>query len=315
MYYTGINGCYSNSSGIRHQDSRIDAMYVKFWGSRGSIPVSGPQFAKYGGDTPCVEIRTKNNEVIIIDTGTGVRELGNRLIAENKKRIHIIFTHAHWDHIIGFPFFKPLYEPDTRVVIAGCSDSQTAIKKIISDVMEPPYFPVKFSELKSSMHFAGTCQEFILIDSIKIVPINLNHPNYAIGYKFIEDDKTFVYLTDNEIGFTEPGSRELVFRHPGGMDYREYVEFSRGADLLVHDAEFTHDEYHRNRFSWGHSCAREVIDLAIDAGVKHMGLFHLNQDRSDGEVDAMVDDCLRILESRHNDMLCHAIAQGYEVYL
>jgi len=300
---------------MRLQHSRIYAMYIKFWGSRGSIPVSGPQFIKYGGDTACVEIRTKNDEVIVVDTGTGVRELGNRLIAEKKKRIHIIFTHAHWDHVIGFPFFKPLYLPDTRIVIAGCSDSQVAIRNIISNVMEPPFFPVKLDELKSSIHFAGTCQESITIDSVKIFPINLNHPNNAIGYRFVEDDKTFVYLTDNEIGFTEPGSRELVFRHPGGMDYPDYVEFSRGADLLVHDAEFTHDEYHKNRFAWGHSCARDVIDLAIDAGVRHLGLFHLNQDRSDSEVDAMVDDCIGILESRRHDMLCHAIAQGYEIML
>lgn len=290
-------------------------MYIKFWGSRGSISVSGPQFIKYGGDTPCVEIRTKNNEIIIIDTGTGVRELGNKLMAEQKKRIHIIFTHAHWDHIIGFPFFKPLYEEDTRLVIAGCTDSQVAIKNIISDVMEPPFFPVKLSEVKSTIHFAGTCQEFILIDSVKIFPINLNHPNNAIGFKFVEDDKTFVYLTDNEIGFTEPGSKELVFRHPGSMDYPDYVEFSRGADLLVHDAEFTHEEYQKNRFSWGHSSSRDVMELAMEAGVKRLGLFHLNQDRSDRDVDAMVDECAAILKSRNCMMACTAIAQGDEIVL
>ncbi|MBP7736435.1 MAG: MBL fold metallo-hydrolase [Spirochaetes bacterium] len=290
-------------------------MNIKFWGSRGSIPVSGPQFIKYGGDTACVEIRTKNDEVIIVDTGTGVRELGNRLIDEKKKRIHIIFTHAHWDHIIGFPFFKPLYVTGTRIVIAGCSDSQIAINNIISNVMEPPFFPVKLAELKSAVHFAGTCQESITIDSIKIFPINLNHPNNAIGYKFIEDGKTFVYLTDNEIGFKESGSKKLAFRHPTGMDYGDYVSFSKGADLLVHDGEFTHEEYHRNRMSWGHSCSRDVIDLAMDAGVKRLGLFHINQDRSDAEVDAMVDECVAALKSRHSAMACSAIAQGDEITL
>jgi phosphoribosyl 1,2-cyclic phosphodiesterase len=288
-------------------------MHIKFWGSRGSIPVSGPQFIKYGGDTACVEIRTKNDEVIIVDTGTGIRELGNKLISEKKKRIHIIFTHAHWDHIIGFPFFKPLYMSDTRIVIAGCSDSQIAIKKLISDVMEPPFFPVKLNELKSTIHFAGTCQESISIDSIKIYPINLNHPNNAIGYKFVEDDKSFVYLTDNEIGFTTSGNKVLAFRHPSSMDYPDYVEFSRNADLLVHDAEFTHDEYHKNRMSWGHSCARDALELAIEAGVKRLGLFHLNQDRSDSEVDAMVNDCITILKTRNIKMDCRAINQGYEI--
>jgi phosphoribosyl 1,2-cyclic phosphodiesterase len=290
-------------------------MYIKFWGSRGSIPVSGPQFLKYGGDTACVEIRTKNDEVIIVDTGTGIRGLGNKLLAENKKRIHIIFTHAHWDHIIGFPFFKPLYTSGTRIVLAGCADSQEAIKNILSDVMEPPFFPVKMGELKSTVHFAGTCQESITIDSIKIFPINLNHPNNAIGYKFVEDDNTFVYLTDNEIGFKLSGDKELTFRHPTGMDYPDYVEFSRDADLLVHDAEFTHDEYHKNRFSWGHSCSRDVVDLAIDAGVKRLGLFHINQDRSDNDVDAMVDDCLAILKSRNSLIMCSAVAQGDEIIL
>ena len=290
-------------------------MYIKFWGSRGSIPVSGPQFIKYGGDTACVEIRTKNDEVIIVDAGTGIRGLGNKLIEEKKKRIHLIFTHAHWDHIIGFPFFKPAYLPDTRIVVAGCSDSQAAITNILSDVMEPPFFPVTMSELKSTIHFAGSCQESITIDSIRIFPINLNHPNNAIGYKFEEEEKTFVYLTDNEIGFTAPGVKELAFHHPGGMDYRDYVEFSRNADVLVHDAEYTHEEYHNGRISWGHSCSRDVVELALDAGVKRLGLFHHNQDRSDEEVDAIVDESSALLKARTSDIACSAIAQGYELVL
>jgi phosphoribosyl 1,2-cyclic phosphodiesterase len=294
---------------------RVQIMYIKFWGSRGSLSVSGPQFIRYGGDTACVEIRTKNDEVIIIDTGTGIRGLGNKLIAEKKKRIHVIFTHAHWDHIIGFPFFKPLYVHDTRIVIAGCTDSQDAIKNILSNVMEPPFFPVKLSEVNCSLHFAGTCQESITIDSIKIYPINLNHPNNAIGYKFVEDGKTFVYLTDNEIGFKTPGGKELAFRHPSGKDYPDYVAFSRDADLLVHDAEFTHDEYHKSRISWGHSCSRDALELAMDAGVKRLGLFHLNQDRSDGEVDMMVNDCVDILKSKNIIMDCRAMAQGDEIVL
>ncbi len=290
-------------------------MKIRFWGARGSLTVSGPEFLTYGGDTTCVEVRTKNDEIVIVDAGSGIRNLGNAMIAEKRNRFTILFTHAHWDHIIGFPFFKPLYFSSTEIEISGCQYSQETIQRLLSSVMHPPFFPVKISELKSTIRFNSYCEETMTVGSMDIVPVYLNHPNNAIGYKFIEDGKSFVFLTDNEIGFPNPDSRELSFVHPSGREYGQYLEFCRGADLLVHDCEYTPEEYFKNRMSWGHSNYRDALTLGIEAGVKRFGLFHHNQDRTDDEIDAIVQKCRDILKERAVAMECFGVRQGFEITL
>ena len=119
-------------------------MLIRCWGARGSIPVSGQDYVHYGGDTPCIEVRTGDDDIVIVDAGSGVRRLGNRLIAEDRHDYTMIFTHAHWDHIMGFPFFKPVYSPETRIALFGCPFAQDSMKAIISRIMTPPNFPVDF---------------------------------------------------------------------------------------------------------------------------------------------------------------------------
>jgi phosphoribosyl 1,2-cyclic phosphodiesterase len=198
----------------------------KCWGSRGSIPVSGKEYLKYGGDTTCLEIRTKSNDIIIIDAGTGIRRLGNLLIKENQNKYHFIFTHTHWDHVMGFPYFKPLYSNHTEFRMHRCPFHSQLVKDIISNIMAPPHFPVKYSDIKAELFYEEACPMEFEIGSVKVVPIAISHPNGGSGYKFIEDGKSFVFLTDNELGFI----------HPGGLAYKDYVKFSLGADLLIHDA-------------------------------------------------------------------------------
>jgi phosphoribosyl 1,2-cyclic phosphodiesterase len=271
-------------------------MYIKCWGSRGSIPVSGKEYLKYGGDTTCLEIRTKSNDIIIIDAGTGIRRLGNLLIKENQNKYHFIFTHTHWDHIMGFPYFKPLYSNHTEFRMYRCPFHSQLVKNIISNIMAPPNFPVKYSDIKAELFYEEACPTEFEIGSVKVVPIPISHPNGGSGYKFIEDNKSFVFLTDNELGFI----------HPGGLPYKDYVKFSSGADLLIHDAEYTPEEY-KTFIDWGHSVYTDVLNLAFEAGVKKVGLFHLNQERTDREMNKIVKNCGKIIADKSNNMECFAV--------
>lgn len=279
-------------------------MIIKFWGTRGSIPVSGREYMKYGGDTTCVEIRTKHDEIIIIDAGTGVRKLGKQLLHEQRFSFHMIFTHSHWDHLIGFPFFKPIYRRGTHIKIHGCPFAQRSIKDMISRAMSVPYFPVNYEDIEAEITYQGACSCSFQIDSVNISPISLSHPNLGNGYKFTEGEKSFVFLTDNE----------LSFQHKGGLDFAEYVKFSEGVDLLVHDAEFTPEEYESTR-TWGHSVYKDALNLALQANVKTLGLFHHNQDRRDEDVDAIVNTCKQIVRDHESGMDCFAVYDEMRYFL
>ncbi|MDO8734216.1 MAG: MBL fold metallo-hydrolase [Elusimicrobiota bacterium] len=277
-------------------------MIVKFWGARGSIPVSGVEYIKYGGSTTCVEITTKNGETIIIDAGTGIRKLGIKIADDKRKNINLIFTHAHWDHIMGFPFFKPLYAKETKIKMFGCPFSQESVKGLFSETMHPPYFPVNFNDIKAKISYSKSCEREFLIDTVKITPIPLSHPNFGLGYKFVEDGKSFVFLTDNE----------LTYRHKGGLDFAGYVKFCKNADLLVHDAEFTGKEYKFTK-TWGHTVFNDALRLALSAGVKQFILWHHNQERTDTALDKIVAACGKIIEENGKSLDCSAAREGTEI--
>ncbi len=272
-------------------------MIIRCWGARGSIPVSGPKYIKYGGDTTCLEIRTLSNDIIIVDAGTGIRRLGNQLIKEGLYQYNFILTHGHWDHLMGFPFFKPLFLEHPEIVMHRGPFHKKFMESMFSKVMAPPNFPVRYSNLKARIiHKEGHPEKFE-IGSVTVVPIQISHPNTGKGYKFIEDGKSFVFLTDNELGFV----------HPGGLHHKEYMGFCKGADLLIHDAEYTPQEY-KLLIEWGHSSYLDVLELAFKAGVKKLGLFHHNQERTDAEVDEIVEACQRVIQKRNSTLKCFAVS-------
>ena len=277
-------------------------MLIRCWGARGSIPVSGEQYLRYGGDTPCIEVRTADDDIVIIDAGSGIRRLGNRLLAEDRRDFTIIFTHAHWDHIMGFPFFKPIYRRGTRISLFGCPFAQDSVKKIISSIMSPPNFPVNFEDITAEIRYQESCRLSFEIGPLTITPIPLSHPNQGMGYRFEEEGKSFVFLTDNE----------LTCIHPGGMAYEDYRDFARGADLLIHDAEYRPEEYSRTR-TWGHSVYTDALRLALDAEVARLGLFHHNQERTDQDLEEMVEDCRRAAAGRQ--LSCFAMHQDMEIMI
>lgn len=279
-------------------------MIFKIWGCRGSVPVSGKQYMKYGGDTTCIEIRTSNEEIIIIDAGSGIRNLGNKLIGENRQRFNLLFTHFHWDHLIGFPFFKPIYSTGTEIDIYGCSYSGSTLNEMLSTIMTGPYFPVKFRDINARIKYHSACNRKFTLDDIEIQPIALSHPNRAVGYKFEEDGKSVAIMTDNE----------LEYQHEGGLDFEDYVDFLIGVDVLLHDSEYTDEDYERTK-TWGHSRYKDTVRLAIEAGVKELGLIHHNQERGDNELDRIVEDCKRIIAEAGSDLTCYACYQDMEITL
>lgn len=280
-------------------------MFIKCWGARGSIPVSGREYEKYGGDTTCIEIRNKSGDIVIIDAGSGIRNLGNQMISENKKHFNMLFTHAHWDHLMGFPFFKPIYKKNSTIKFYGCPFAQNTIESIVSGTMQPPNFPVKYSDIKLDVEYHTACQKSFNINGLKITPILLSHPNMGIGFKFEENNKSFVFLTDNE----------LTYKHEGGLDFKDYLQFSKNADLLIHDSEYTRKEYEKTTKMWGHSVYEDALDLALKANVKSFGLFHHNQERSDKAQEKILDSCLNTIEKNKSDMNCFITAQYMEINL
>jgi phosphoribosyl 1,2-cyclic phosphodiesterase len=271
-------------------------MFIKCWGSRGSVPVSGSDHIKYGGDTTCLEIRSNQDDLIIVDAGTGIRRLGLDLIARKRYSFDMLFTHAHWDHLMGFPFFAPVYDENFKISMKGCPFAKKFIETMLGRVMSPPNFPIEYTDLKASFEYLPDCPFSFQIGSITVTPIPISHPNRGSGYKFTENGKSFVFLTDNE----------LTYQHRGGLSFNDYVEFCTGADLLMHDAEYTPDEYPAVK-QWGHSSYTDALDLAKKAGVKRFGLFHLNQGRVDSAVDKIVEDCRYIVSKNGARPECFAV--------
>jgi phosphoribosyl 1,2-cyclic phosphodiesterase len=279
-------------------------MIIRCHGARGSIPVSGVEYGKYGGDSTCFEIRSKNSKIIIVDAGSGIRRLGDKLLGEEVYNYSIIFTHSHFDHILGFPFFRPLYDRKTTVNILGCPTTQGNIEKLLSKAMSAPLFPVRFDELSAKIQYSVECKFSFQVDSVEIFPINLSHPNAGLGYRFVEDGKKFVFLTDNELGY----------RHRNGKTFEDYAEFSNNADLLIHDAQSTPEEY-RHTKKWGHSTYIDSLNLALAARVRRFGLFHHDPIRNDTDLDAIVRTCRGIIQSKRSDMECFALTQNTELIL
>lgn len=279
-------------------------MIVRCWGARGSIAVSGKEFNKFGGDTACIEVRSNAGDIIVIDAGTGIRGLGNTLVREGAKNINLLLTHAHWDHLSGFPFFKPIYRKDTEIKIFGPQPTQDSLKSIISKTMTSPYFPIELEDINAKISFLGMGHNNYSIGGVKISTVPLSHPNQGVGYRLEEDGKSFVFLTDNE----------LSYHHPIGLLYEAYVKFAKDADLMFHDAEYSREEY-KETVGWGHSVYLDTLNLALDANVKALGLFHHNQERTDAEVEKIEAECQRIAAEKGSKMRVFAVATGMEIKL
>ncbi|MBM9616109.1 MBL fold metallo-hydrolase [Desulfobulbus rhabdoformis] len=278
---------------------------VKFWGVRGSIPCPGPKTMKYGGNTACIELRFPEvNRHIIIDAGSGIRELASYMLAHDLPNgpisTEIYLSHTHWDHIMGFPFFVPAYIPGSQIKVFGpVTYEDEPLEDIVGGQMKYRYFPVNMGELAGSIEYKRLKEEPFLDlgDGITLSTTIINHPITALGYRFTFRDAVFCTAYD-----TEP-FRNLFITDPEDPSYDEFMaaegelaaqeqnqvleNFYQGADLLVHDAQYTREEYEKNKVGWGHTPIEDAIASARRAGVKRLALFHHDPERSDDQLDAM----------------------------
>ncbi|MBN1881967.1 MAG: MBL fold metallo-hydrolase [Deltaproteobacteria bacterium] len=279
-------------------------MLIRIWGARGSTPVSGAEYVEFGGDTTCLEVVANSGDTIILDAGTGIRRLGAEAYQKGKTDFHILFTHGHWDHLFGLPYFKPLHNSSTRLWLYGYRGKEGAVRDLISSLLSPPHFPVDYENITARREYRNGDGSEYRIGTITIRSIPISHPGGGLGYRLTEGDTTMVFLTDNELGY----------EHPGRATYDEYLEFCRDADLLIHDAEFTPMEYGRVR-SWGHSSYADAVDLAADAGVKRLCLWHHNHERSDEGLARIERESRQIALKRESGLLCFAARQDMELSL
>jgi phosphoribosyl 1,2-cyclic phosphodiesterase len=246
-------------------------MKVTFYGTRGSVPVSGEEFSQFGGHTVCVLLTFDNGRIAILDAGTGIRKLGNDFQARSIKQYDNIFiglSHTHWDHIQGFPFFQPAYDPKRHFTIAICGKEREdiSLESIFQTQMMKDYFPKSLDMMGASLTFwQPDLSCFTAPSGIHIVASRHNHPGGAYSYRITEGDTTLVYCTDIE--------------HGEEVD-NKIVSLSRNADLLIHDAQFSPDEL-RERKGWGHSSWEQAVEVAERAGVKKLALFHHDPEYND----------------------------------
>ncbi|MFO7728041.1 MAG: MBL fold metallo-hydrolase [Desulfonatronovibrio sp.] len=280
-------------------------MYIKCWGARGSAPVSGKEFLRYGGNTTCIEVRADNpQQSILIDFGTGALPMGLELVRRDVKNLDVLITHSHWDHIMGFPLFPLLFVPDSRIKFhfnpAFLGNPE---KLVVQDMMKSPHFPISPERLPVRFSYQQTGSDF-KIGQVKITSIPLSHPNLGMGYRMESAGKSFVFLTDNELGHP----------HPGGKSFDEYTRFCRGADLLIHDAEYFNQQEYNQTKGFGHSTVDHVLELAAKAGVESLGLFHHNRQRTDQQIDQMIHQLNRDAPAKYKFDI-FAVYQGQEINL
>ncbi len=259
-------------------------MVVRFWGVRGSTPITDKDKLEVGGNTSCVEVAIDENRRIILDAGTGIRPLGKQLVQEFQQtekapKLYIFFSHTHWDHIQGFIFFAPIYIPAFEMHLFGPGRANRHFADVFSGQMQYDYWPVKLSHLPAKIHFYDLSEGGYQLDGIRVSTKRHIHPGIAYTYRIEHENKTLVYATDTE-------------HFKGTLDER-VVEISRGANLLIHDAQY-HDDEIESKLGWGHSTWMQAIQVAQQARVEKLALFHHDPERSDQACFAMEKDAQRI---------------------
>jgi phosphoribosyl 1,2-cyclic phosphodiesterase len=278
-------------------------MTLQFWGVRGSIPVPGPTTVRYGGNTACVSVDLGHNTLLVLDAGTGIHALGQDLVAKDTD-IFVLLSHAHWDHIQGFPFFAPLYQPHRTVSVLPTRMGHTLWCPALEQ-MDGMHFPVTPEELPARV----LCRmeqglEVFQERGCHLSWIATNHPGGGAGYCIEQAGRSIVYLTDNEL---EPPYEKAT-------SFDQFAEFCWQTDVLIHDAQYLQSDLPA-KHGWGHSLVQQACQLAVAAEVKHLVLFHHDPVRTDDALDAVQQEAHTWIRTRNRHMQCTAAYEGLVVDL
>jgi phosphoribosyl 1,2-cyclic phosphodiesterase len=279
---------------------------VRFWGVRGSIPSPLTDQMRYGGNTSCVEVR-HNEQLLIFDAGSGLRLLGQNLQSRTStKPIEgtLLLSHAHWDHIQGLPFFTPAYSENNRFRIFSGPGKSTGLQQALRNQMSPPYFPVGFDKLRGLAPMEELHHGSQSLGDFTIRTTELNHPGGCTGFRVETSDGSLGFLPDHE-----PWAKDAP---DGQAHHASLIEFVRGVDVLILDAQYTAGEFHQ-KIGWGHGCLPDSVQLAIEAGVRRLILFHHDPSRTDNQVDDMVVEARRLAAA--SDTLIMAASENEPIVI
>jgi CheY-like chemotaxis protein/phosphoribosyl 1,2-cyclic phosphodiesterase len=293
-------------------------MRIKFWGTRGSIPTPGPQTVRYGGNTSCVEFRTDDGTLFILDCGTGLRELGRALMKEAQPIVgNILLSHTHWDHTQGFAFFDPVFEKGNQFTIFAASGVDRRLSEVLAGQMDYLYFPLTLDALEASIVFREVSEESFNVGDVQVKTRFLNHTILTLGFRITAGGTSVAYIADHEpfsphlyrAGVENPSLSDVI--HDGD---RQHIAFLTGADLVIHDAQYVGAEY-SNKHSWGHSAVEYVVDVAMAAGVKQLILTHHDPDHDDDFVEALEAHGQARARALGSNLQVIAAAEGMEINL
>jgi len=295
---------------------------VRFWGVRGSIATPGPSTVKFGGNTTCVEVRA-DEQLIVLDAGTGIRQLGRHLMGEfsgQPMNLHVLITHTHWDHIQGFPFFIPAYVPSNHITVLGYEGARQGLESALMGQMESAYFPVSMRKMPSNLNIEEQTENRFKIGKIQVETFFANHPGVCVGYRLNTTAGSIVFLPDNE-----PHARQRMAAEGGeqqSLEVLEYarkqdeklIDFIRDADVVIMDSQYDANEY-KSHIGWGHGCVDDVVALAVVAKVRKLFLFHHDPDHDDEFVQTMEDWARELVAIHGGRTEVEAAREGVQVLI
>jgi len=253
---------------------------AKVWGCRGSLAAPGPETVRYGGNTSCVEVRTVDDQLIVIDAGTGIRGLGLALDGNRPKRIDLLLTHLHLDHIEGLGFFGPVWDKDCELHIWGPASPGHSLRDRVAAYFSPPLFPIHLDQIPARVAFHDVPEEEWELGAVRLKAQPVNHPGPTVGYRLEENGKVLTYISDHEPAL----GVDLATVPP---DWISGYAIAERADVLFHDAQYTEEEY-PGRVGWGHSSIAHTVTFALVAKVRRLLMFHHDPLHSDAQLEAML---------------------------
>ena len=284
------------------------AKCLTLWGTRGSIPTPGASFLRHGGETSCMAVTTENT-VCILDAGSGIRDLGLELMKSNIRDVHLFITHTHWDHIQGFPFFVPAYNPAFKITVYGAQGFGKDLKSLFSGQLDKDYFPIQMENMRATLNFVQLGPEPVELPGMRVTWEFANHPGATVGYKIDLGGKKIAWVPDNEFleGYT--GSPDLISPdHERAAPFQKMIEFLSGVDLLMHEAQYTNEEY-ASKIAWGHSSLSNACLLARFAGARRWTVIHHDPAHDDRFLESKLNLTRQLLERVGHPI---PVAHGYD---